>query len=153
MVALGAITLFKRYEARERTKLTVRDELISFLSFARSRICDYLSPIATLTDGIELPLLSKYGFTSAVKETGDLLFAAERLFSNVNFTDDEKRILNSTFAEVARASAEDGVRALDSGISELKEKVNPLRASLPSNLRVAGVLSATAILGLIILVL
>ena len=152
MVALGAITLFKKYEKRERTNLSLREELISFLSFARGKICDYLSPIATLADGIELPLLSKYGFTSAVKETGDLLFAAERLVLEHNFTDEEKRVLTSTFSEVGRVSAADGVRALDRGISELSEEVDIMRTKLPDNLRVAGVLSATAILGLIILV-
>ena len=153
MSALGALVLLKGYTDKQKTKLEVCRELLAFISCARTRIGDFLEPISDLANCAELPLLEKYGFLSLIREKNSLSDAFLFLASQVSFSENEKALLSRAFSAVGESYADGGVRALDKLSEDFGKLVDDMQNQVPKNIRVASTLAATAILGLVILLL
>ena len=147
----GGVMLVRAYSKRERERLLLCEGFLAFLLHIRIKIGCYLCPTESLADGFDSPPLRDCGFIDALKKHRRLDLAWSEVSREIALAEDEKRTLQCVFSSFGEGYMADGVRLIDTASDELSRTTEILRKKVPENLRLASLVSATLLLGLIIL--
>jgi len=152
LISGAAATLFGEYKRQMEARRGVCQGFLSLLSHIRRQIDCYLTPMERLVCDFSDEFLEKCGYLERAWKIGvkDAFFEMKE---KIPLPKEAKEALAELFSTLGRDYKEGTVRELDAGISSLEKCLAKEKTDSEKDLKIAGILAASAALGIIILII
>lgn len=152
-VLLSAVIISKEYSSFVNKRLSECRDFLRFIEHMKIQVGCFLRPSNELAKGFSSGSLSDAGFLGAL-ENGESLYGAYKVAEpNLSISEEERDVLETLFSSVGECYLDEGVKLIDASHTKFENLYHKDRAECPKNAKLTSVISVTAAIGFLILVL
>ena len=147
-----SILISRELVAQRRRRLALCEELLRFVCFLRLQIGCFLRPVPEVVADFHSDELTACGFLP-LRDDGDLAFAFSSSVAPDIVGAGCAQVLTSLFSSLGSGYLDDEIRLIDAHTSQLGQIVELERVEAARQARLIRTLTASASLGLVILII
>lgn len=152
-VLLSALAISKEYSAFSKKRLSESCAFLSFLEHMKIQVGCFLRPANELLKDFSSDTLAAVGFTDALENSESLVTAYKTAEPKLSLSKEEREVLENLFSAVGECYLDEGVRLIDTAREKLEKLYQKNKIECPKNAKLVSVISVTAAIGFLMLVL
>ena len=150
MIAAAAIAASLEYSKRVRKRLRESECFLEFIRHMRIQLGCFMRPPCDLGRGFSSCEID--GFVSGISDNG-IRAAYESAESGLSLSPNEKDILRGLFSSVGSGYLEDELKRIDKAEDAFLREYNDFKARAAKDVKLVSALSATAAVGIFIIII
>jgi len=152
-VLLAAFLISREYSHYMKKRLRECEGFIAFIAHMRIQVGCFMRPVKELAAGFSSDALSDVGFIDALSESDGIYEAYKKIEPRLSLSKNERDVLELLFSSVGGCYLEEGMKIIEAAYGKMESLHCSLSEECQKNIKLVSVLSVTAAIGFLILVI